>query len=43
MNTEMHTQSLNSSDSEDLKGVEDIVMAEETVKPQPVVESQIFT
>lgn len=43
MNSEGYTQSLHSSDSEDLQGVEDIVMADETVKAQPVPESQIFT
>lgn len=43
MNYEVGTQSEYSSGSEDLKGVEDILMADDTAKPQQVVESQIFT
>lgn len=39
MINEVGTQSEYSSGSEDLRGVEDIIMADETAKPQQVVES----
>jgi len=39
MINEVGTQSEYSSGSEDLRGVEDIIMADETAKPQQVMDS----